>query len=235
MLRRPPTTLTLTAEDVASYEDRRYQQAQQSQSQPASQQIPQIHFHNHQQNQQDQQQQEPTTAMDLSPSPEHQTYLSTSSNSNPDEPMQDVLSSSDENEAGNLTDPFITAPRQNQTIGRPASPGQARSAYMAQWRARQAQQQQQQQSQQSSSSAAATTTTARGQRTGTPSAEGLGPRAGGGGGGIGTRRTAHSARQNSEPPAAPTRLTRSRDERIGIAPQTGAGTGTGTGTTTRRR
>ncbi|KAI6088068.1 hypothetical protein F4821DRAFT_234482 [Hypoxylon rubiginosum] len=215
MLRRPPTTLTLTAEDVAAYEDRRFaSQAQQSQTQGHS---PAGHPHQ--------------TAMD--------TSSSSSSSSSPmpppphthtqaggdDEDMRDVAEEEEENdeeEIDDTDDPFgtgVNAPRRSareQLHNRPVSPGQARAAYLQQMRATRSHQQPHQQQPQPTAPAAAPT---RMQRiTGAPTQQARTT-------GLGTARSAAASRQGSTEPSAAAQgrmMTRSREERIGVAPHAAA-------------
>ncbi|KAI2472593.1 hypothetical protein F4781DRAFT_344298 [Annulohypoxylon bovei var. microspora] len=209
MLRRPPTTLTLTAEDVAAYEDRRFaSQAQsQSQTQPQSRATSHPPFL----------QQPQPTAMDTSPS-----ITPSPPPAGDDEDMQDV----DADEA-DTTDPFVTAPRRaarDQFSVREVSPGAARAAYLQQVRATRSQQQQHHPTNTTTAVPAPPT---RMQRiTGTAQPVGA------------TRtRTATSRQGSTEPSAVPAptpgpgrMMTRSREERIGVA-----GSTTGTGGGSRRR
>ncbi|KAI8961995.1 hypothetical protein F5Y11DRAFT_206251 [Daldinia sp. FL1419] len=198
MLRRPPTTLTLTAEDVAAYEDRRLAAMQpQSQNQASS------HAPSHPLQPQ-------PTAMDtssssLTPSPPQMED---------DEDMQDVDVDADE---ADTSDPFITAPRRaarEQFNRREQSPGQARAAYIQQVRATRSQHTTPaavpSTRMQRITGASGSTTTSQTGRT--------------------TTRSATSRQGSTEPtsaalPPAPARMmTRSREERIGIAGSTaGAG------------
>ncbi|KAI4863397.1 hypothetical protein F4820DRAFT_450057 [Hypoxylon rubiginosum] len=212
MLRRPPTTLTLTAEDVATYEDRRFAAQAQSQTQTHS---PVAHPHQ--------------TAMDTS---------SSSSSSSPldgdDEDMRDA-----EDEEIDTSDPFVagvTAPRRSareQLHNRPQSPGQARAAYLQQARATRSQH---------PPTAPSVTAAApsRMQRI-TGAATGPTPQVGATRTtGLGTTaRSAAASRQGSTEPSAQApggrMMTRSREERIGVVgPNAGVG-GTGPGAPSRRR
>ncbi|KAI1392710.1 uncharacterized protein F4822DRAFT_138613 [Hypoxylon trugodes] len=208
MLRRPPTTLTLTAEDVAAYEDGRFA-AVAAQAQAHSRHNSRAPSHQPQ-----------PTAMDTSsssptPSPPQAAD---------DEDMRDV----DVEEGDDASDSFITEPRRaarEQIRGRETSPGQARAAYLQQLRAARNQ----------PGGANSTTTAAapptRMQRitgaTQQPPATRIA--------GAGTTTRAGASRQGStEPSVAPRMMTRSREERIGIAgPNTGSGTGQAAGS--RRR
>ncbi|KAI0178766.1 hypothetical protein GGR52DRAFT_271819 [Hypoxylon sp. FL1284] len=205
MLRRPPTTLTLTAEDVAAYEDRRFSSQAQTHS-------PEPHA-THQ------------TAMDTSSSsssspPQHET--------GDDEDMRDAgEEDEDEKQEEELeaTEPFATGvagPRRSareQLHQRPQSPGQARAAYLQQVRATRRQQQQQQQP------TATATGQTRMQRITGAAAPGASRTAGHG---TATRAAGAASRQGSTEPSAPAQtqgrmMTRSREERIGVAgPNTGA-------------
>ncbi|KAF3057287.1 hypothetical protein GL218_06131 [Daldinia childiae] len=118
MLRRPPTTLTLTAEDVAALEDRRFEAMQaQLQNQTSSR----------------------ATSHPLQPQP---TAMDTSSSSvtpsppriEDDEDMQDVdvdVDADADADEADTSDPFVMAPRRaarEQFNRREQSPGQARAA-----------------------------------------------------------------------------------------------------------
>ncbi|KAI2630327.1 hypothetical protein GGS26DRAFT_106524 [Hypomontagnella submonticulosa] len=225
MLRRPPTTLTLTAEDIAMYEDRRFasqSQAAQSQNQllspPAAPQAIEMD----------------TSSSSLTPSPPPPTTIPTTTTAaaaaaaaaaagGDDEDMHDASTDTDaqaeeEEEESDDDDPFITGPRRaarEQLNARPVSPGQARAAYLSQMRAgRQAHQH---------PSAAAQTRMQR--------ITGAAQQARAAGSSSAAERTTRSRPGSTEPAntSAPGRMmTRSREERIGIAGQTGGG-GTGTG------
>ncbi|XXH05681.1 hypothetical protein Hte_012116 [Hypoxylon texense] len=216
MLRRPPTTLTLTAEDIAAYEDRRFASQAQSHAQTNS---PIAHPHQ--------------TAMDTS----------SSSSSSPldgdDEDMRDV----EDEEEVDTSDPFVagvTAPRRSareQLHNRPQSPGQARAAYLQQMRATRSQQPP---TALVAAPVAAAPPPSRMQRI-TGAAPGSVQQAGAtrtAGPGNAARSTAAS-RHGSTEPSAPApggrMMTRSREERIGVAgPNAGAG-GAGPGAPSRRR
>ncbi|KAI0849612.1 hypothetical protein F5Y00DRAFT_54819 [Daldinia vernicosa] len=200
MLRRPPTTLTLTAEDVAAYEDRRFAAMQaQSQNQTSSR----------------------APSHPLQPQPTAMDTSSSSSSVTPsppriedDEDMQDVDVDVDVDEA-DISDPFVMAPRRaarEQFNRREQSPGQARAAYLQQVRATRSQH--------------ATTPTAPAPSTRMQRITGTGQT---GGRTTGTARSATSRQGSTEPttaapPQAPRMMTRSREERIGITGST-AGTG----------
>ncbi|KAI1657809.1 hypothetical protein F4813DRAFT_389550 [Daldinia decipiens] len=200
MLRRPPTTLTLTAEDVAAYEDRRFAAMQaQSQNQTSSR----------------------ATSHPLQPQPTAMDTSSSSATPSPpriedDEDMQDVDVDVDADEA-DTSDPFVMAPRRaarEQFSRREQSPGQARAAYLQQMRATRGQH----------TTPTAPAPSTRMQRiTGTSGSTGQTGRT------TGTARSATSRQGSTEPttvapPQAPRMMTRSREERIGIAGST-AGTG----------
>ncbi|KAI0545544.1 hypothetical protein F4679DRAFT_460979 [Xylaria curta] len=146
MLRRPPTTLTLTAEDIAAYEDRRYaQQAAELQAQiaqaqahaqlQARSQTTRGHLRHHVLQQQ-------SSAMDTSTS---------SLNESVDEAMEDAAAGLDDDDDENEEeeseeeddeddDPF-TAQRHIRSAAaagtdRAVSPGAQRGAYIRQMRAR---------------------------------------------------------------------------------------------------
>ncbi|KAI1807036.1 hypothetical protein F4811DRAFT_550265 [Daldinia bambusicola] len=210
MLRRPPTTLTLTAEDVAAYEDRRFAAIQAQSPNQASTRASSHPL-----------QQQPT-AMDTSSS----SLTPSPPQAEDDEDMQDVdEDEEDEDEdaeadEADTSDPFITAPRRaarEQFNRREQSPGQARAAYLQQVRASR--------NQHATPTAPAPSTrtqritgagasTAQSTRTNTRSA---------------TSRQGSTEPTNAAAPPAPARMmTRSRDERIGI-------TGSTTGTGSRRR
>ncbi|KAK6949261.1 hypothetical protein Daesc_009335 [Daldinia eschscholtzii] len=203
MLRRPPTTLTLTAEDVAAYEDRRFA-AMQAQSQNQAPARASSHPLQQQATAMD------TSSSSLTPSPPQMED---------DEDMQDVDEDADADEA-DTSDPFITAPRRaarEQFNRREQSPGQARAAYLQQVRATR--------NQHTTPTAPATST--RMQRiTGASAGTTQTTRT--------TTRSATSRQGSTEPttaappPATGRMMTRSRDERIGIA-------GSTTGTGSRRR
>lgn len=226
MLRRPPTTLTLTAEDVAAYEDRRFALQNQSQAQSQAETISRAPSHPTQSLQQTQ-----TTEMDTSSSPV--TPSSPPANAEDDEDMRDA----DADEA-DTSDPFITAPRRavrEQLHGRSQSPGQVRAAYLQQMRATRSQHA----ATNSTSTTASSTTTGPSTRMQRITGATQQPSTATTRGGAGTRAT-NASRQGSTEPAAPsgpaTRqiMTRSREERIGIAgPTTGGGAGSRIGS--RRR
>ncbi|KAI1465403.1 uncharacterized protein F4812DRAFT_438572 [Daldinia caldariorum] len=212
MLRRPPTTLTLTAEDVAAYEDRRFA-AMQAQSENQAPTRASSHPLQQQSTAMD------TSSSSLTPSPPQ---------AEDDEDMQDVdVDEEDEEEEeadadeADTSDPFITAPRRaarEQFNRREQSPGQARAAYLQQVRASR--------NQHATPTAPASST--RTQRiTGAGASTAQSTRT--------TTRSATSRQGSTEPtnaaapPPAPARMmTRSREERIGI-------TGSTTGTGSRRR
>ncbi|KAI0103438.1 hypothetical protein F4814DRAFT_97352 [Daldinia grandis] len=206
MLRRPPTTLTLTAEDVAAYEDRRFA-AMQAQSQNQTNSRAPSHPLQPQ-----------PTAMDTSPS----SVTPSPPRIEDDEDMQDVDVDVDADaDEADTSDPFVMAPRRaarEQFNRRENSPGQARAAYLQQMRAARGQH----------TTPTAPTPSTRMQRiTGTNGSTGQTGRA------IGTARPATSRQGSTEPtttgpPQAPRMMTRSRDERIGIA-------GSMAGTGSRRR
>ncbi|KAI5864823.1 hypothetical protein GGS23DRAFT_464908 [Durotheca rogersii] len=209
MLRRPPTTLTLTAEDVAAYEDRRYAAQTQVHSRSASHPpLPQ---------------QSQPTAMDtssssLTPSPPPTTTAAD------DEDMQDA-----DAEVGDTSDPFITAPRRaarDQHRARAQSPSQARAAFIQQARATRSQH-----PATASTSTSATTPTTRTQRvigvSGATATQQTASTRSGGAGGTAARPTT-SRQGSSEPtgtsaPPAGRMMTRSREERVGVAPTAGPG------------
>ncbi|KAI1136103.1 hypothetical protein F5Y05DRAFT_392942 [Hypoxylon sp. FL0543] len=219
MLRRPPTTLTLTAEDVAAYEDRRFAAAQsQAQTDSRATSHPLL----------PQQQQQPQP-MDMS-SP---SLAPSSPPAGDDEDMQDA-----DAEDPDTSDPFLGPRRaaREQFSGRETSPGAQRAAYLQQMRATRSQQPQQ-----------ITNTTSTAGHTPAPSAPSTRmQRIAGATQQAGTTRTAGTttrsaaSRQGStEPSAVPVpppgrMMTRSREERIGIAAPN-AGTGAGTGVGSRRR
>ncbi|KAI0517140.1 hypothetical protein F5B22DRAFT_129995 [Xylaria bambusicola] len=267
MLRRPPTTLSLTAEDIAAYEDRRYEQLQaqaqaHAQLQPRSQPAHALMSRH------------PRTrlsAMDTTTS---------SPNDSTDEAMEDVAAPAadldddddeEEQEDGEEDDdddddPFSTRGdlRAAGGTGRPMSPGARRSAYLSQMRARGGRHGRSQSHTHTTSIPTSTSTytsaaPSRAQRImGSASASAL-PSAPTSGqssqvpahlqqtpvqntapGGTTTTRAGagRAGRQASEPPPAPTRVTRSRDERIGIAPgprPADTGPGGAAGPTMRRR
>ncbi|KAI1131811.1 hypothetical protein F5Y10DRAFT_261750 [Nemania abortiva] len=255
MLRRPPTTLSLTAEDIANYEDRRYNQLQaQLQSQAQAQAQAQAHAQTllqprSQATRARQQQQQPPTMDTLTSSPNDST----------DEAMEDAAGggfdseheNDDEDEEGEDDDdedddPFTTHRHLARAAGaaRAVSPGAQRSAYVRQMRARgrghgRSQSHTHATSIPTSTSTYTSAAALRAQRiTGSASASALPSAAASGQGaqvpahlqqtpvqnvGQGTATMTRAAagrggRQASEPPPAPTRVTRSRDERIGIAP-----------------
>ncbi|KAK5632651.1 hypothetical protein RRF57_008365 [Xylaria bambusicola] len=271
MLRRPPTTLSLTAEDIAAYEDRRYEQLQaQAQAQARAQAHAQLQPRS----------QPPHALMSRHP----RTRLSamdtstSSPNDSTDEAMEDVAvpaagldeeeeeEEEEEEDDDDDDDPFSTRGdlRAAGGAGRPMSPGARRSAYISQMRARGGRHGRSQSHTHATSIPTATSTytsaaSSRAQRImGSASASAL-PSASTSsqslqvpthlqqtpvqnmaqGGTTTTRAGAGRAgRQASEPPPAPTRVTRSRDERIGIVPgarPTDAGPGGAVGPTMRRR
>ncbi|KAI1827480.1 hypothetical protein F4861DRAFT_366315 [Xylaria intraflava] len=277
MLRRPPTTLSLTAEDIAAYEDKRYAQLQ---AQAQAQAQAKLRARS--------QAARPQLRRHALPQPRPQIQVSAMDTSTSDEAMEDVTPapSVDEDEDEDVDDeaeeaeddeeedeeeedddddhPFSTQRhlRRAAAMGgdRAVSPGAQRGAYVRQLRARSGHARSQSHTSgptsiPSSISAAASRT----QRvTGSASASALPPPTASGlmpqvpahlqqtppqntapTGTMTTRASAaRGGRQISEPPPAPARITRSRDERIGLAGgarpvDTGAG-GPG-GLTTRRR
>ncbi|KAI2614858.1 hypothetical protein GGR54DRAFT_615132 [Hypoxylon sp. NC1633] len=214
MLRRPPTTLTLTAEDIAAYEDRRFASRSQSLAQaqldsraPSHPSMPHAH----------------QTAMDTSSS----SLTPSPPPAEDDEDMQDADVEAEAEEALN-NNPFITEPRRaarEQQQGRSQSPGQARAAYLQQLRAR------------SQQAANATMTApnmaapqARMQQRTIATQQQLGGNATARAAGVaaGTTTRGGASRQGSTEPAPGRMMTRSRDERIGLtAPTGGAGAGLG--------
>ncbi|KAI0200867.1 hypothetical protein F4808DRAFT_142334 [Astrocystis sublimbata] len=282
MLRRPPTTLTLTAEDIAAYEDRKdadraaQQQALAQAQLQARSQPPRAQLRHH-----------------ALPQPAAMDTTTSSAEGSIDEPMQDEDDDDDEHHVqrdedeteeeeeedddddDDDDDPFTTQRhiRSVATAGqaRAVSPGAQRSDYIRQMRARggggghaRSQSHTHTQSHAHAHTGIPTAAASRTHRImGTAAASALpaptaqvhahlqqtpvqnatqggapttrsGAAGRGGGGGIG--------RQASEPPPAPTRVTRSRDERLGLVPPAGQrGVGDGTlgpapaGPTTRRR
>ncbi|OTA92394.1 hypothetical protein M434DRAFT_12448 [Hypoxylon sp. CO27-5] len=221
MLRRPPTTLTLTAEDVAAYEDRRFAAAAESQTQTDSRATSHPLL--------PQQQLQPT-AMDTSSS----SVTPSPPPAGDDEDMQDA-----DAEDPDTSDPFL-APRRaarEQFSGREQSPGAQRAAYLQQMRATRSQQQQQQTPNVASTAGhtPAAPPTRMQRITGTTQQAGTTRTAGT------TTRGAASRQGSTEPSAVPApapapgrMMTRSREERIGIA-GSNTGTGAGTGAGSRRR
>ncbi|KAI1282999.1 hypothetical protein F5Y07DRAFT_203895 [Xylaria sp. FL0933] len=282
MLRRPPTTLSLTAEDIAAYEDRRYEQLQ-AQAQAHAQAQAQAQLQSRAQPRHgllDRHGRSRLSAMDTSTS---------SPNDSTDEAMEDVVApvasfddddedngnndgaeddeeEDEEDEDDDDEDPFQTRGdlRAAGGGGRALSPGARRSAYISQMRARggghaRSQSHTHATSIPTSTSAYASAAASRSQRImGSTSASAI-PSAAASGqssqvpahlqqtpvqtaaqGSTTTRAGAGRAgRQASEPPPAPARVTRSRDERIGLAagaqPPDNMGRAGAAGPTMRRR
>ncbi|GAP85362.1 hypothetical protein SAMD00023353_1001520 [Rosellinia necatrix] len=281
MLRRPPTTLTLTAEDIAAYEDRRYVQLQaQLQTQAQAQAKAQAQAQSQAQAQLQSRSQATRTQLRQHGLPQLSTMDTSMSSPDGsiDEAMEDAASADlddddeneedeeddDEDDDDDDDDPFTTQRHlQRAALGsaRAISPGAQRSAYVQQMRARggrharsqshtqthsythaHAQTQTQAHSHATSiptsTSAYTSAAATRAQRiTGSVSASALPPAAPLGqssqpashlqqtpvqstaqGGTTAMARGGRGGRQASEPPPAPARVTRSRDERIGIAP-----------------
>ncbi|KAI3324483.1 hypothetical protein HD806DRAFT_543206 [Xylariaceae sp. AK1471] len=271
MLRRPPTTLTLTAEDVAAYEDRRYAQLQ---AQAQAQAQTRAHAQAQVQAQLQLQSQSKSRQLRGQHAPPHPSAMDTSTSSptnSMDEAMEDAVASNtaaaalnededeeedeDDDDDDDEDDPFTTQHHIRRAAigpGRAVSPGAQRGVYVRQIRARGGHHAQGHARSQSHTHASSTsiptstsaynsTATSRAQRImGSASASAL-PSAvtSGSGSGLGisgqvpahlqqtpvqnvaptaTRAgTGRGGRQTSEPPPAPARVTRSRDERIGIA------------------
>ncbi|KAI1774775.1 hypothetical protein F4818DRAFT_72783 [Hypoxylon cercidicola] len=203
MLRRPPTTLTLTSEDVANYEDRRFASQQTQIHSPITQ-----------------------TAMDTSSS-----SSSSSPPEGDDEDMRDA--EDEEIETSDPFVTGVTAPRRSareQLHNRPQSPGQARAAYLQQLRATRSQQPTATSATAPSAAAASRMQRIAGpagltQQPGAARTTGLGTTA------RATAVSRQGSTEPSAPAPAPApgrMMTRSREERIGVAgPNTGAGTGAG--------
>ncbi|KAI1362756.1 hypothetical protein F5Y08DRAFT_262570 [Xylaria arbuscula] len=281
MLRRPPTTLSLTAEDIAAYEDRRYEQHQ-LQLQAEAQAQAQAHAHLQPRSQ-------PAHALMSRNARARHSMMDTSTsspNDSTDEAMEDVAASGpghdtfnddedeeeeeeeEEEDDDDDDDPFSARGdmRAAGGGGRATSPGAQRSAYLRQMRARGGGHGRSQSHTHATSIPTSTSTytsvaASRSQRImGSASASALPSAAAAASaqasqvpahlqqtpvqnttqsGTITTRAGAGRAgRQASEPPPAPTRVTRSRDERIGIAPgarPADMGPGGAAGPTMRRR
>ncbi|RWA06996.1 hypothetical protein EKO27_g8103 [Xylaria grammica] len=249
MLRRPPTTLMLTSEDIAAYEDRRYEQLQaQLQAQAQAQAQAQL--------QPGSRAAHPLIDRHSRPQPSAMDTTASSPNDSTDEAMEDASAGLDddnededeeeeeeeeEEEDDDDDDPFTTTGTLRAAgTGRAVSPGARRSAYIQRMRARGGGHGRSQSHTHATSIPTSTYTSAaasRAQRiTGSASASAL-PSAASQNpqvpahlqqtpvqnvAPLGTTTTRAGAgrggRQASEPPPAPTRVTRSRDERIGIAP-----------------
>ncbi|KAI0539753.1 hypothetical protein GGR58DRAFT_210908 [Xylaria digitata] len=263
MLRRPPTTLTLTAEDIAAYEDRRYEQQQaqlQLQAQAQAQAQAQLQAGSRSGHPlMDRHARPQTSAMDTAAS---------SPNDSTDEAMEDATAGlddedeeeeeeeDDDDEDEEDDDPFTTTGNLRAAgMGRPVSPGARRSAYIQRMRARggghvRSQSHTHATSIPTSTSGYTSAAASRAQRiVGSASASALPPAASqvpahlqqtpvqnAPQGATTTRAAAgRGGRQASEPPPAPTRVTRSRDERIGLAPGSRPADTGAAGPTMRRR
>ncbi|KAI0452354.1 hypothetical protein F5B21DRAFT_345922 [Xylaria acuta] len=161
MLRRPPTTLTLTAEDIAAYEDRRFAQQQaQLQAQAQAQARAQAQAHAHAQLQARSQPPRGPLRHHALPQPSAMDTSTSSPNDSIDEAMEDAAAAAaaglnddedddeneeeeedddeDEEEDEDDDDPFAAQRhiRSAAGTGRAVSPGAQRSAYIRQMRTR---------------------------------------------------------------------------------------------------